>query len=149
LLFLNQFYYIQGSKRCASHIDVYNRRSDRSEWDKSWTSGEQFFSEICHGIGINCFGLGTGLRAQLIDVGHSDGLADIATEVQRILIRKRCKKVSKVSIVLPSEPTLKDNVAPGTVRKIFGNVWSAQEPKILREAAIKFTIRGNTQGAID
>jgi len=137
----NVYLLVSGSKRHASHIDVNNRRSDRSEWDKAWTSGEQFFSEVCHEIGMNSFGPKTGLKGQLIDVGPNDGLREIANEIWNVMSRKQCNKISKIMILLPphmlqSRSNVKNEME--TVRNIFFDVWTKKDGNIMANAEMCF-----------
>jgi len=136
---------IAGSKRHASHINSHDVHSDRSEWDKSWTAGEQFFSEVCDGLGLNSFAPGAGLEAKLIDVSFNGGIREIAAEVLRVLTRKFNGKVAEV-VVLHSPYELMPSSQSGevmeTARKTFADTWTGHGENMLGRAALGFVTWG-------
>lgn len=129
-----------GSKSRASNLDIHNKQSDRSEWDKAWTSGEQIFADLCHAIGMENFGPRRKLWAELLDVGSSDGLNEIANEMQQTLVRKYCDQVDQVLIVLPPHvlESEKAKEAIETTQQVFSSVWSKQPGSLLENVSIDF-----------
>jgi len=138
---------IAGSKRHASHVNAHDVRSDRSEWDKSWTAGEQFFSEVCDGLGLNSFAPGAGLEAKLIDVSFNGGTKEIAAEVLRVLKRKFNGKVAEVVVLhSPYEltPPSQSGEAMETARQTFTDAWTGHGENMLGSAALGFVTWGKS-----
>ena len=153
---------VAGSKRHASHLDPNNIHIHRSTWDRAWTSGEQVFTEIINGVGIDRFGPRTNMSAYLVDVGSRTTLAEIAREVERVLQRKRVSDVGRVYLMISSvmasmnienENRNDAEVCPGDshhglmeeVQRNFTTVWSKDEC-VLSGVSLDFVNAYQTRG---